>query len=311
MAVKRTVALTGATGFIGSALARQLCGAGWHVKALARPESNVACLSNLDIELITGSVGDLDRLKLLVADAYAVVHCAGAVRGLKPTEFDEVNVEGTANLVNALEEQNPSPRLLAISSLAAREPNLSPYAASKRRGEDAVRRLGQRMEWVILRPPAVYGPGDREMLFLFRSMAQGVGLILGPKTAHFSLIYVEDLVMAIQRWLEQGNCENGVYELHDGQPGGYSWDDVVEATQALCGRRILRIRIPRLALQLLAVVSMATAYLLGYAPMLTLGKVRELRHTNWVCENAKLRQATGWSPQVRFTQGLRCTLDGV
>ncbi len=308
MAVQHKVALTGATGFIGGTLAWQLRDAGWQVRALVRPSSNTRFLDDLGVEQVRGTVGDLDGLRRLVAGVYAVIHCAGAVRGITPMDFNPVNVDGTERLVQAAVEQDPPPRLLALSSLAAREPNLSSYAASKRQAEDALTTLDDRMEWVVLRPPAVYGPRDQEMLPLLRGMARGVALILGPRTAHFSLLYVEDLTAVVLQWLEQGGCESGIFELHDGRQGGYTWDDVVNIAQTFRGRRILCVRVPHLVLKILAALSTLLARAGGYAPMLTLGKVRELRHPNWVCDNTELNRALGWKPKVLFEEGLRRTL---
>lgn len=302
------VALTGATGFIGNNLAKQLRDAGWQVRALVRPSSNTRVLDHLGVEQVKGTVEDVDTLRHLVAGAYAIVHCAGAVRGITPADFNRVNVEGSAHLVQAAREQDPPPRLLALSSLAAREPNLSPYAASKRQGEEAFSTLDGRMEWVVLRPPAVYGPRDQEMLPLLQSMAKGIAPILGSRAARFSLLYVEDLSGVILQWLERGMCESGTFELHDGRQGGYTWNDVVNIAQTFRGKRILRVRVPHRALKILAALNMLAARSLGYAPMLTLGKVRELRHSNWVCDNAVLNRALGWEPKILFEEGLRRTL---
>ncbi len=310
--MSRLVALTGASGFIGSCLLRQLLAAGWRVRALSRsPQPPAAANHGQALQWLSGSLEDRASLQQLVADAAAVVHCAGAVRGLRAADFEPVNVQGVARLVEAILECSAPPRLLALSSLAAREPSLSPYAASKRRGEEVLAAAGDHLQWTALRPPAVYGPGDRELLPLFQLMAKGVAPILGPRTARFSLLYVDDLAGAVLRWLELENCPGGVYELHDGRQRGYSWDEVVDEVVALRGRPVLRLPVPGWALRAMALLSTAAARIGGYPPMLTLGKVRELRHPDWVCDDRAWRLASGWTPTVAFPDGLRMTLAAV
>ncbi len=160
-----TLAITGATGFIGAALLRKLAGHGWRVRALYRTRTGAmpGIRTDNDMQWIQGSLADSESVARLVQGAEAVIHCAGAVRGASQEQFDRVNVAGVARLARAARHSRPMPRFLLISSLAAREPQLSFYAASKRGGEEVLRSTAQGMPWCVLRPPAVYGPGDREM----------------------------------------------------------------------------------------------------------------------------------------------------
>ena len=300
------VALTGATGFIGGRLARRLCSAGWQVRVLVRPATNTASLAGLGVQQLKGDLKDQESLQRLVADTYAVIHCAGAVRGVTPAQFNRINVEGVARLARVAVSQRP--RFLLLSSLAAREPGLSPYAASKQQGEQALVAEAGEMPWVALRPPAVYGPGDRELLPLFQWMGRGIAPVLGSVGARFSLLYVDDLAAAVLQWLHQPQGVSGIFELHDGHAGGYSWDEVVAIASVLRARRIRRVPVPAFLLRLLAGLSVSISRLGGYAPMLTPGKVRELRHPDWVCDNVAISRALGWTPQVELAEGLRRTL---
>ena len=271
-----TIALTGATGFIGSILARRLINAGYKIQAFVRPTSNRNRLAGSGVQWIEGTLDDLDSLRCLVQNADTVVHCAGAVRGNSEKQFNHINVEGVADLVHAAVEQHPLPRFLLISSLAARQPHLSPYAASKRRGEETLAAKAGDMYWTAFRPSAVYGPGDRELLPLFRWIGRGIAPILGSKDARFSLLHVDDLVEAVRLWLEHGRQNKGVFEIHDGHPQGYSWEEVIAITAALNARRVMHLMVPQWVLQSLAVLNLMAAKTLGYKAMLTPGKVREL-----------------------------------
>lgn len=305
------VALTGATGFIGSRLTRRLVEAGWRVRVLVRPAANLKPLAGLTLECIQGSLEDPESLNRLVHNAGAVIHCAGAVRGTTQAQFDAVNVAGLARLVEAAMGQRPPPRFLLLSSLAARTPTLSAYAASKRHGERVLMTQGGEMRWFILRPPAVYGPGDRELLPLLRAMAQGFGLLLGPREARVSLLYVDDLTAAVEQWLNTPNCPQGVYALHDGHPQGYSWSDIANTVASLQGKSLWRIPVAAMPLQILALLSVMLSRLGGYAPMLTPGKIRELRHCDWVCDNTAVSAAIGWAPRVSLLEGLGYTLNPI
>ncbi|MGB5177551.1 MAG: NAD(P)-dependent oxidoreductase [Gammaproteobacteria bacterium] len=306
--MSRTIAVTGATGFIGAMLTKHLLSAGWHVKALTRPRSAHKLPELTGLETVIGSLHDRLTLQRLLQGAEAVVHCAGAVRGVTADDFNTVNVDAVKQLVQAALAQSPRPRFLSLSSLAARAPQLSHYASSKRQGEDALASMADDMEWAAFRPPAVYGPGDREMLPLFQWMGRGIAPVLGAADARVSLLYVEDLCAAVLMWLDAGQCRSGIYELNDTRAGGYSWDDIIAIISALRGKRIIRLPLPSALLRSLAAVNATTARLIGYAPMLTPGKVRELRHPDWVADNAALTAAIGWQPGFSLQEGLQRTM---
>lgn len=300
--------MTGATGFIGSTIARRLVAAGLKIRALTRTTSDRSPLAELSIEWVEGVLEDADSLRRLVCGAEAVVHCAGAVRGATQDDFKRLNVDGVARLVHAAGKQHPLPRFLLISSLAAREPDLSFYASSKRQGEAVLAAQAGPMQWAAFRPPAVYGPGDREMLPLLRWMARGFAFVLGSGNSRASMLYVDDLAEAVLKWLEAAHFPEAVFELHDGQPDGYSWQDVIDTVGNLAARRVRCVPVPFIVLNALAELNQRTARVLGYAPMLTPGKLRELRHPDWVCDNAAITRETGWIPRVSLKEGLRRTL---
>jgi nucleoside-diphosphate-sugar epimerase len=301
------IAVTGATGFIGRTISMRLVAAGYRVRALARSPGKAAVLQAAGVTCMAGSLEDDASLRALVDGACAVIHCAGAVRGATQQQFDRVNVAGVRRLLRALERRDGTPRLLSLSSLAAREPRLSYYAASKRGGEQVLINEARRTAWVALRPPAVYGPGDRELLPLFRAMARGFAPLPGNAEARFSMLFVDDLAGAVLAWLRCDRVANGVYPLDDGRAGGYDWREVAEIVERLCRRPVRLVRIPAWLPAVPAWLNMHAARLFGYAPMLTPQKLRELRHADWVCDSAALTGAIGWEPRVQLEEGLRRT----
>lgn len=295
------VALTGATGFIGKTLLDRLIGAGRQVRALTRrvrpPQTN--------IQWIQGDLEDTAALRELVRDAAAVIHCAGAVRGSSLAAFLRTNTQGTLHLVEAALKQAPPPRFLLISSLAAREPQLSWYATSKYRAELTLAERAGTMPWTVFRPTAVYGPGDRELSPLFRATHRGILPMVGRAMTRFGLLHVEDLSAAVLSWLAAEPAPRGVFELDDGTPGGYDRDQVARIAGEVWGRPVRPLTLPAVLVTLIAGFNLVLSRLCRYAPMLTPGKVRELTHPDWVCDNAPLRQALpDWQPRIRLRDAL-------
>ena len=303
-----TIAITGATGFIGGALIERLAATGRPIQALVRPASAHKKSVGGAVQWIKGDLDDPDSLRQLVHGADDIIHCAGIVRGATREQFNRVNVDGVARLAQAASQQQTVPRFLLISSLAAREPQLSAHAASKQQGERALKNSSGDTQWTVFRPTAVYGPGDREILPVLRWMARGVAPLMGSGNGRLSFIYIADLVDAIVRWLDCRQIQHGTYELHDGNPAGYSWHDVVDMIAGLRGAPVLRLKIPVSAVKLAAALNIAIARAVGYAPMLTPGKVREMTHTDWTVDNAAICEDIGWSPKTKLAEGLRRAL---
>ena len=258
----------------------------------------------LGVVLVQGDLEDAPALEALVAGCDAVVHGAGAVRGNSQDDFDRVNVTGTANLLATVAQQAPAPRLLLLSSVVAREPQLSWYSHSKREGEARVERLANR-NWIILRPPAVYGPGDREMLPIFQWMRRGIALVPGSPDARLSLVHVADLVRAIEDCLHSGEALGQTLSLCDGRDNGYDWRDMAAIAGNLWSREVRLVQVPRRLLDSVARCNCALARITGRAPMLTPPKLRELRHDNWVVDNQRITGATGWRPRIELREGLK------
>ncbi|PTR05151.1 nucleoside-diphosphate-sugar epimerase [Nitrosospira sp. Nsp5] len=295
------VAVTGATGFIGSVLLQSLIKEGWKIKALARrPRAN-----DEFTQWIEGDLDNLDALQSLVENVSAVVHCAGRVRGSSLDDFIATNVAGTSNLVRASIQQASPPRFLLISSLAARQPELSWYATSKRMAEQLVIDHSHVMPCAVFRPTAVYGPGDKEMSPLFRVTQRGILPMVGQAAMRFGLLHVNDLVAAILCWLSTEAPVNGIYELDDGLPGGYDSQTVAAIAQDVWKRPVRCLFLPAPLVSLVANINLWSARLLRYSPMLTPGKVRELRHPDWVCDITPLTQALpNWRPRIRLRDAL-------
>jgi nucleoside-diphosphate-sugar epimerase len=302
-----TVALTGASGFVGRAVAQRLLAGRYAVRALSRRAD--PDLEEAGVEAERGALEDQSSLERLVAGVDIVVHCAGALKASDNRAFAAVNTEGTVRLVNVAAAAPQRPRFLLISSLAARQPAVSAYAASKRGAEETLRRGDTNLDWCIVRPPGVYGPGDRATLPLFRQLERGLLLSPAVRGARFSLLHVHDLAGAIERLLSRPRWDGAVLEVDDGRHGGYGWSDLADAASRHLGRRVRRIAVPYGVLRLPAALNQHLARARGQPSIFTPGKLRELYHPDWVARSSPGPLLADLQAEFAFETGFPNTLE--
>jgi nucleoside-diphosphate-sugar epimerase len=302
-----TVALTGANGFLGRALTEHLLAGGWQVRALLRrPAPDLADMGAIPVP---GALEERESLDRLVEGADAVVHCAGLVKARSRSEFLAVNQAGTARAAEAAAACPRPPRFLLISSLAAREPSVSPYAASKRGAEEALARCGGSLEHCALRPPAIYGPGDRAALPLFRQLARGFLFVPRVPKARLSLLHVRDLAAAVERLLAGNAWAGRTFEVDDGRTGGYGWCDLVEAAGRYLGRRVRPVAVPRSLLWGPAQVNQWLSGVRGRATYYSPGKLNEFFHPDWVARTTTDGPLGDWRARFTFETGFPATIE--
>ncbi len=294
------IALTGATGFVGQHLQRCLLAEGHQVRALIRPSSAARAGLAEGCQRIVVELSDHEGLQAALADVDAVVYCAGSVRGARADDFRAANVAGVAQLAAVAAAQERPPPFLLISSLAASRPQVSDYALTKFEGEQALAGFPA-LPWTVLRPPALYGPGDREMRPVLYWIRRGLAPMPGPRDQRLSLLHVEDLAAAVLAWLAaSGQCRHQLYAIDDGTPGGYDWKAI---GRAVAGREPWLLPVPAVLLRSAARINQLLSLAFGYAPMLTPGKVRELRQPDWLGDNSEYHRASGWSPEIDLATG--------
>lgn len=295
-----TLALTGATGFVGKATVDHALARGFHVRALTRrdqpPRDNVSW--------IAGSLASEDSLACLASGADAVVHIAGVVNG-STADFQRGNIDGTRNMAAAATSMGVR-RFVHVSSLAAREPDLSQYGRSKERAEQEVRRSA--LDWTMIRPPGVYGPGDLEMRDVFR-MAK-LGLVILPPPGRISLIHVADLARLLVA-LAVSDPGREVYECDDGHDGGYTHSEFARLIGAAIGKRALPLPLIPLPMPraLLRFAGWADPLVRDSAAKLTADRAAYLSHPDWTARPERRPPAHLWAPRVSTSEGLRQTAD--
>ena len=300
VAQSRLAAVTGGTGFVGRRLVCALTVAGWRVRALVRPSG--AGKVEAGAEVVSGDLGDPAALATLARDADVVIHAAGLVKARNRAEFYEVNVEGARRMALAVGDG----RMVLISSLTAREPQLSHYAASKRMGEEAAKEvLGERL--VVLRPPAIYGPGDRETLGLFQ-LAGLSPLMPTPRSAaaRLALTHVDDVTASVLARLG-GSWTPGVFALGGARPEGYGWREIFTTAAEAIGRKPILAPLPDALIHLAAAASEAAARLRGEPAIFNSGKARELLHGDWSVSRAELPPGPA-APSVDLRTGFERTV---
>jgi nucleoside-diphosphate-sugar epimerase len=257
-------------------------------------------------QIIAGDLRDAAALAQLAAGVDAVVHVAGVIKAARTRDYFTINHAGTATLADAVRKHSPRAHFLHFSTIAAREPHLSDYAASKSAGERAVlETLGPQA--TVLRPPAVYGPGDRETLVFFQIAQRRRVPLLGSPAAVAAMIHVEDLMRLVVAQLNVAP-RGLVLAAADNRPGGYSWREVFStAARAVGNDKAGFFHAPGVLLRAVALLGDA-GKLLGSANMLNTQKLRELRHEDWSVKPEEWARPHGWVPQYSLVDGFAQTV---
>jgi uncharacterized protein YbjT (DUF2867 family) len=292
---KGILAITGGTGFVGSTLIRLATETGWQVRALTRRPQ----IQSSDIFWVDGSLDHPNSLATLVAGACAVIHVAGVTNTPTRAGFFAGNVEGTAAIVAAAKAAAVS-RFIHVSSLSAREPHLSIYGASKAEAETVVRNSG--LDWTMVRPPAIFGPGDTDHLDLFK--AARTRIIPLPPKGRLSVIEVSDLGRLLLALVPAAETFGAVYDADDGQEGGWSHADYGRAIGEAAGYKIYPLAVPAAFVRLGARLD---HLLRGDKAKLTADRAAYYCHPDWVIDPARRPPPTVWKPQIDTVQGLRAT----
>lgn len=292
-----TLAITGATGFVGSAVLAAALADGHRVRALARrPQAEAA-----GVEWVRGDLSDTAALAMLVSGADAVIHVAGLTNTPDPAAFETANVTGTANVLAAMKAAKAA-RLVFVSSLASRMPALSAYGASKARAETLVEASG--LDWTIVRPPGVYGPRDVDYLEMFRTAKWG--FVPLPPGGASSIMHADDLAALLVILANHtAPTRKQIYEPDDGREGGWSHKELAQAIGCAVGRR--SVFAPHLPRAVLAVAAASDRLIRGDRARLTADRVSYMAHPNWVARSDRAVPPGIWQPRISAEEGLRAT----
>jgi len=315
--------VTGARGFIGSHLVEALLKKNYEVRCLLRKKKGAdTWLQNLEVEIVEGDLTRPESLLGAVNDMDYVFHLAGSTKAYSREEFDKSNFEGTKNLLEATVKANSIiKKFVHISSLAVGGPSqngkprtenqrsypVSNYGESKLKAEKAALEYAKEIPVAIVRPPAVYGPRDKDMFKLFKYAKRGRCLEIIGGAQQLSIIYVKDLVNGIILAAEKEKAAGQIFYLCNNEV--YSAKVVGDLLAGSFGKKARTLRIPLFLVFLLSCGGEIYCKLLKRSSLFSLDKYREIKQTSWICDNAKAKKELGFSAEFSLKEGFKETAD--
>jgi nucleoside-diphosphate-sugar epimerase len=310
------VLVTGASGFVGGAVVRALLERRHEVRALVRHRARATLLTELGVDLAVGDLDDRPALSAAVSGVQAVLHVAGLMAEPLPGDFTRVNVEGTRNVIEAAEAAGVE-RLLFVSSVSAVGPSptgtpltesqpsspASAYGRSKADAERLVRAHGERLPYTIVRPPVVYGPGDRKLLPLFKLARFGVLPSAGHGTERVSLVHVRDLAVGMVTALEHPAAARETFFFAD--PDAPSLHELLRTIGLAAGADVHVVPLPPVAVFGAALLSETLGRLVRRTPMFNSDFIADVIGHSWVCSPDHAREVLGFEAKIGWREGLR------
>ncbi len=320
--MKGTALVTGGTGFVGSHLIEALAEAGWDVRALVRRPDKLRWLEGLPAEIVKGDVENPDSLPEALRGVELVIHCAALTKANSHSEYMQANADGTRMLLHSSIRAGVR-RFIYCSSQAAAgtgtlarprveedtpEP-LTDYGISKLAGEIAVQEAADKIEWIILRPPALFGPRDEQFLPLFRGIKKIHRYpVFGREELFYSWIYVRDLVGALLIASETSNGLRQTYFVAHETPS--TWREMSQIAGELLKINVRPL--PSISLSLLKGVARVCemgARIRGKAALFNRQKLAEIAAPGWVADSAKITREFGFHCQIDLREALAETIE--
>lgn len=321
--------VTGANGFIGSTLIKKLNHFGFEVFALLRKSSDTKNLEGLKYTRCEGSLNDINSLNKAVQGMDYIFHLAGVTSAASSNDYFEHNAYGTARLAQATSKYCKNIKnFIYVSSLAAGGPAyslvprteldkddpVSLYGISKLKGEQELLKYEKIFPLGIIRPPMVYGPKDKGLFFMIKTVSKNwIPILPGTskeKKKYYSSIHSEDLSTGlIQAATSQQKkpISNRIFYLSEDKINSY--EEIMTLIAKKLGKKPFRIKISKFTLQ-------TTAFFLGIIGGLTKknfplnqDKIHEILPNYWICANQKAKDTFGFNPQFKLDLDLITTIE--
>jgi nucleoside-diphosphate-sugar epimerase len=310
-----TAIVTGASGFVGSHLVEHLATLGIKVRALLRPSSSDRWLPKSQL-VEPHRISDHSSLERAVQGVDMIFHLAAVTSAPSDDMYFRVNRDATRSLVATALKESPNAVFVLCSSLAAAGPAsagrpitekdpsrpITPYGKSKLEAEAVV--LESALHSVVVRPPTVYGPRDRDVLEIFRWAARGVVPIVGSHDQRLSMVHVDDLVRALVRAASARS--GGIYFVTDGRV--HMRSELVRLIAAAVGKKSLNVPLPIGAAMAMSHLWRAAAGLVGAKPLLTPGRIRDFAESDWTSDDSLARSELGYKHEVEIEAGIARTV---
>ena len=313
---RRRILVTGATGFIGRHLIGELS-AQHYVRALARRTSRIEFLQQYKhVDIMYGDLDTGQGLDDALRTIDLVIHCAARTNATTYYQYHQTNTMGTYHLVQAMQRMSVDTMLfLSTNAVSGPSSSLHPvcegdevrpisyYGSTKKRAEDIIIQSG--LHYLILRPVAVYGPYDMDMLRYIRLIAQGICPVIGFGEKYLNLIYVKDLVRLILMCVSHNSFENEVFFVHDGQC--YQFTHIVRTISQLLGRRVHIVRVPKSIAMLYSIFN--EVFIHPAKRLIRRDKIYELACQYWLCSTERLQQRFNFKPRYTLSEGMKHTIE--
>lgn len=311
--------VTGATGFIGSHVADQLLAKGYQVRCSIRKTSNLKWLKGKPFELVETSFESVDTLRSVVDGVDYIFHIAGVVASKTLNGFMKGNRDATKNLLEATYSYNPNiKRFLHVSSLTVNGPAksinepitenspynpLSKYALSKIEAEKVAINFMDKLNITIVRPPAVYGPRDKDIFIMFDLMNKGLMFYTGYKTHYFSLIHASDLARGIIEAAESNNTVGKIYLISSEE--FYTWEQIYSIIKKVINRKkFFEVRIPNFIIKFAGLISQFLSLFQKKPQIFTYEKAIDMIQLYQICSTQKAKEDFGYKQMISIEDGI-------
>jgi len=314
--------VTGATGFIGSHLVDLLLEQKYAVRVLLRKTSDTAWLQGLPLEFVYGDLFDRDALAQAVTGVDYVFHSAGVTKAKTPGEYYRGNTHGVVNVLDAVSRHNPGlKRFVQISSQTAAGPSpgitpvteevtphpITNYGKSKLKAEKACEEQRGKIPITIVRPPAVYGPRDKDIYEFFKTLSKGLQPMVGMKEKFVSLIHVRDLVRGFVMAAGSPKAAGQTYFISSSKV--YGWKEIGEVSRGIIGKSAVRLRIPEAGVFTIAAFAEFFGLFSKKPVLINFEKARDMVQDYWTCDSSKAQRDFGFTQQIPLEAGIRNTVE--
>lgn len=320
MSASPTAFVTGGTGFVGSHLVEHLLETGYReVRCLVR--NKLKWLKGLAITPVWGDLTNRQALEQGCKGADVIYHLAGITRARQWSSFQQINIDATRQLLDTVSKsEHPVQRVVVTSSLAAvgsgangvateKSPlkPVSQYGRSKALMEQVLTKYYKKLPVTVVRPPAVYGPRDRDIYTFFQMIQYGVCPVVGsPARPRLSLVHVQDLVQGMVQAAHSDQTIGETYFIGSEKP--YSWREIKDAASRSLDQRAWFLRIPRVLVQPIAATAETVGRLMNTYPAFNRDKARELLLACTMCDITKAQQTFGYNERIPLTKGIADTI---
>lgn len=321
----KKILITGASGFIGNFLIEEGLKRNYEIYAAIRKSSKIEHLKNKAVKFIEIDLANKEDIQSKLSSSPEfdfVIHNAGITKSLRKKNFSEINYLFTKKIIEAILVSNKSPlKFLYVSSLSAAGPGkediptpilitdtpapISNYGSSKLSSEKYITEQTG-IPYIVVRPTAVYGPGDKDFLNMVKLINKNIDLMIGSHKQALTFIYVKDLSRLIFDLLES-QYSNKTYFASDGNI--YDKTAMSDIIAEILIKKIHRFYIPVFLSKITAVISETISNITGKASVINSDKIKEFSACNWNCDISSLKNDINFKPDYSLEQGLKETIE--